>query len=415
MGRVAESRRLSGYRDYTESTSSAVLLQDQAYADNAAPPAYTDDPGPVDTHGHGTHGDTIHRKSVGGGPPRRFIEDHEAQNDPGLEKARRMQLERERLLKDVQWTLSTNQDAKGSTTTYISETLSSDPAACQAFIEMRAQIIIQPVVRLIGTHMETRRQDKKDETTHITDFDISVPLSGLLAHEWARTKIVENSQKAYRGGIWKRLDPRVNAHSEAAATAPSLQEWCHRFCASSASAKSATIIVSDHWINRYRHNKFIWWICVIFQLWIFTWPLLWLMTKRWEVFRVEWPCRIYKQPNGSWPMAHEFCPYAWTHEGQPTNDSSIRVAYQTEEQWVGLWRLAVQQAAESKRRGTLSDADRRIAEEVEARSRQRPAGRSVDSGVLAAATGLLSGVMTRSHRTSGWGGDCTLHPFSPAV
>ncbi|KAL8786788.1 MAG: hypothetical protein Q9213_002609 [Squamulea squamosa] len=449
MGRVAESRQLSGYRDDgTVSTSSAVLLQDQAYADEA-PPAYTDDPDPdpdpVDTHGHGS----IHRKSVGGRVPRRFIEDHEAQNDPGLEQARRMQQERERLLKGVQWTLSTNQDAKGSTTTYISETLSSDPAACQAFIETSAQESIQPVVRLIGTHSETRRRDKKDETTHVTDFDISVPLGGLLVREWARTKIVENSQKAYRGGIRKQLDPRVNAHSEAAATAPSLQEWCHRFCASSASAKSftisrtvtelqrhiitksmtealrgtdyrgniattypicnrATIIVSDHWINRYRHNKFIWWICVILQLWIFTWPLIWFMTKRWEVFTVEWPCRIYMQPDGSWPMAHEFYPHAWSHEGQQTNDSSIRVAHQTEEQWVGLWRLAVQQAAESKRCGTLSDADRRIAEEVEARSRQRPAGRTVDGGVLAAATGLLSGVMMGSQRTSGWGGDLVI-------
>lgn len=216
MGRVKEPRQPSGYRDDdAASTSSAVPLQDQGYA-NEAPPAYTDRP-----------------KSVGGNAPRRALEDDEEEFRLDLESQ-----ERARILKDVNWTPSTHEDAKGSTTTYISEMLSSDPAVCQAFIEVKAQVAVRPVVRLVGSHTETRRRDKKDETTRVTDFDISVPLGGLLAHEWARTKIVENAQKAYRGGIFKQVDPRMKAHAEAAATVPSLQEWCHRFCASGASAKS---------------------------------------------------------------------------------------------------------------------------------------------------------------------------------
>ncbi len=234
---MKDSRQPPGYRDDdAASTSSAVPLQDQAYADDV-PPAYTDAPDSLDPHGHGENGIPV-RKSVGGRPPRRFIEDDDVQTNAGLEYDMREREEREKLLEGVQWTFSDNQDAKGSTTTYISKTLSSDPAVCQAFIETKAQVSIQPTVRLVGTHTETRRRDKKDETTQITDFDIAVPLNSLFAHEWARTKIVENSQKAYRGGIWKQLDPRVKAHPEAAATTPSLQEWCHRFCASSASAKS---------------------------------------------------------------------------------------------------------------------------------------------------------------------------------
>ncbi|KAL8658599.1 MAG: hypothetical protein Q9226_000889 [Calogaya cf. arnoldii] len=236
MGKPKESRQppgLAGYRDDdTASTSSAVPLQDQAYADDV-PPAYTDQADLVDSDDHGDNGNTV-RKGVGGGPPGRFIEDHDVQPDPVCAELQ----ERNRLLSDVQWTFSANEDAKGSTNTYISKTLSSDPTICQAFIETQAQIQIQPAVRLVGTHTETRRRDKKDETTHVTDFDFTVPLSSLFAREWARTNIVENSQKAYRGGIRKQLDPRVKAHSEAAATTPSLQEWCHRFCASSASAKS---------------------------------------------------------------------------------------------------------------------------------------------------------------------------------
>ena len=175
----------------------------------------------------------------------------------------------------------------------------------------------------------------------------------------------------------------------------------------------ATIVMSDHWINRYRHNKLIWWICVILQLWIFTWPLLIFMTKRWEVLTVEWPCRIYVEPDGSWPMAQEFYPGGRTYEGHETSNPLERVAYMTEQDWARQWRLAVQLAAESKKRGTLSDGDWRIAQEVEERFRQRAAGRSAagqDNGILAAATGLLSGVqgfMAQSQRASGWGGNCT--------
>ncbi|KAL8861551.1 MAG: hypothetical protein Q9178_002075 [Gyalolechia marmorata] len=226
MGRVKESRQPSGDRDDdAASTSSAFTLQDQDYA-NEVPPAYTDDPEPVKSHDHGDQATDMQRKGVGGRAPRRLIEDGNPEDELDLLPAHQ------------RWKVSKNEDAKGSTTTYISETLSSDPAVCQAFIETAIQVPIQPFVRLVGTHTETRRRDKKDETTRVTDFDVSVPLETLIVKSWTRTRIVENSQKAYRGGIRKQLDPRVKAHLEAAATKPSLQEWCHRFCASSASAKS---------------------------------------------------------------------------------------------------------------------------------------------------------------------------------
>ncbi|KAL8671510.1 MAG: hypothetical protein Q9168_003979 [Polycauliona sp. 1 TL-2023] len=232
MGKMKDPRQSSGYRDNdAASTSSAVPLQDQAYEEDV-PPAYTDEPDSIVPQRHGEDSSTG-RKSLGGQAPRPFVED---ETESGPEEEARQQ--REKILQDVQWTFSADQDAKGSTDTYISKTLSSDPAICQAFIESRAQLEILPAVRLVGTHTETKRRDKKDETTHVTDFDITVPLGSLFTRAWARTKIVENHQKAYRGGIWRQLDPRVKAHAEAAATTPSLQEWCHRFCASSAGAKT---------------------------------------------------------------------------------------------------------------------------------------------------------------------------------
>lgn len=174
----------------------------------------------------------------------------------------------------------------------------------------------------------------------------------------------------------------------------------------------ATVIMSDHWLNRYRHNKYIWWTCVLLQLWIFTWPLLWVMTKRWEVFFVNWPSRIYRNTDGTWPTAHDE-DTEWVHEGHPTDSGNVRVANMTERDLVEYWRLAIQMAAESRKRGTLTDADRRITQAIEERASQRRGGDNFAVGnsnaFLASATGLLSGVqevMTRSQTLRGWGGDC---------
>ncbi|KAL9602783.1 MAG: hypothetical protein Q9219_001626 [cf. Caloplaca sp. 3 TL-2023] len=421
MGRVTKEQGVKPYHDDdAASTSSAVPLQNHAFADEDIPPAYTDNPETVESQPfiEGTESSSLDRL-------------------PGGESINSAQV---------------HEDSKGSVSTYISKVLSSNPKTCQRFIERDALRVPQPMVRMLGTHMETRQRDKKEEKHRVTDFDIKAPLCGLLEQAWARTKIVANAQKTYRGGIVKQVDPRLKAHAEAAETAPSLKEWCHRFCASSASAKSftvsrtvtgleyhtltqqmtevlrstnyrghvsitypiysrATVIMSDHWLNRYRHNQFIWWTCVILQLWIFTWPLLWFMTKRWEVFSVEWPCRIYQQADGSWPSTHETV-LDIAHEGQPTTDSKVRIAHMNEVEWVQKWKLAVQLAAESKKQGILTDADRRVAQAVEGRTRQQRAGGTAvvqNNGVLAAATGLLSGVqdlMMHSQTLRGWGGDC---------
>ncbi|KAL8721463.1 MAG: hypothetical protein Q9225_001875 [Loekoesia sp. 1 TL-2023] len=200
---TGNSQTLIPFRDDdAASTSSAVPLQDQTLAGGEAPPAYSDDPDLAQDHSDveatevPTRGETI------------FLE-------PKI-----------------------HEDSKGSTATYISKALSSDPRICQDVIELQAQRSPRPMIRMIGSHVETRQRDKKEERQRITDFDVKAPLGGLLEPAWARSKVVENAEKTYRGGIFKQVDLRVKAHAEAASTAPTLKEWCHRFCASSASAKS---------------------------------------------------------------------------------------------------------------------------------------------------------------------------------
>lgn len=209
MGRPKDSQASAPYRDDdAASTSSAVPLQDQTFANDEAPPAYTDDP------------DVAKR-------PRRIHADQEV---PLIEPSEDGSI--------VSFVPKVVEDSKGSTITYISKAASSDPNKCQFLIEHEVQRSPLPMVRMIGSHVETRQRDKKEEKQRVTDFDISAPLQGLLTRPWSRTMLAENVQKTYRGGILKQVDPRVKGHTEDAYTTPSLKEWCHRFCASSSSAKS---------------------------------------------------------------------------------------------------------------------------------------------------------------------------------
>lgn len=422
MGRPNAPQVSVPYRDDdTASTSSAVPLQEHIFTDEDAPPAYTDNP-----------------RSVGSVRRPRRIDSDEA--PPSAQAQGNLSL-----------VSKVHEDSKGSIITYVSNIVCSDPERCQWLAEYEVEKAPKPMIRLIGSHMETRQRDKKEEKERVTDFDINVPLHALLERSWKRSKTVESTQKTYRGGIAKRVDPRMNAHPEAAEMAPSLKEWCHRFCASSASTKTFTIsrnvtgidqslltqqmtevirrtnyrgninitypvryrrtvFMSDHWINRYRHNNFIWWTCVILQLWIFTWPLLWFMTKRWEVYSVEWPCEIYKSADQLWYISYKTAPHR-AIDGQTPNMDNVRPARMSELGLVQQWELAVQIAAEGKKRGDLTDADRETARAIEERSRQRRADNTIiqDSGFLAAASGVLGGVqdiMRQSQTLRGWGGDC---------
>ncbi|RJE20958.1 hypothetical protein PHISCL_06694 [Aspergillus sclerotialis] len=53
-------------------------------------------------------------------------------------------------------------------------------------------------------------------------------------------------------------------------------------------ANSRITIYSPHWINTLRNNGFIFWACVILQLWILTWPVIWVLERRYEVVRSNW-------------------------------------------------------------------------------------------------------------------------------
>ncbi|RAH49543.1 uncharacterized protein BO95DRAFT_354221 [Aspergillus brunneoviolaceus CBS 621.78] len=53
-------------------------------------------------------------------------------------------------------------------------------------------------------------------------------------------------------------------------------------------ANKKLTIYSPHWINELRNNSFAYWFCIILQLWIITWPVIWFLEHRYDVVRAVW-------------------------------------------------------------------------------------------------------------------------------
>lgn len=72
-------------------------------------------------------------------------------------------------------------------------------------------------------------------------------------------------------------------------------------------ANGSITVYSRHWINKLRNNPFVFWACIILQLWILTWPLIWLLERRYEVVRSMWWSSREVQDPGSpsgWSKAY---------------------------------------------------------------------------------------------------------------
>ena len=158
-------------RDDAASTSSAVPLRDHVPLDVEVPPAYSDDP--TEDRGR-TRRDSLERL------PDEVITSYQKH-----------------------W----HQDVKGSKSTVLSSLLTPDPKALRDYMLLQSSAQPVPLVRMTGTHTETRRNDKKEEKVKVTDFDITISLSGLLKSR--KTTIVENGKKAYRGGRTTDCRPRL--------------------------------------------------------------------------------------------------------------------------------------------------------------------------------------------------------------
>ncbi|KAI2465251.1 hypothetical protein F4781DRAFT_36988 [Annulohypoxylon bovei var. microspora] len=301
------------------------------------------------------------------------------------------------------------------------------PAALESHIQKLAAIPPRPYINLVGTHTETRKNDKdKYEKTTVTDFDVSIELTPYLYSDaqyhksWCQLRTVENFEKTKRGTILKKRAPGSNQSIEVGGDPkPTLKEWCHRYAASHAGLKvfalhrtmvgfdeervknqlrtlvnntnyrghlKVELVTKNALVECYNeaktnHWRLTSWIQMLFTftlLFIFAWPYLWLRTKRWEVAISEWP-------------------FSRMAEGGGKEYVSI-----SEDQWYNLWARAIYNAVMEKRQKTLDQSDLRRAQEPE------PALETGNAAVDGAVGLFRAGVsaMNEVNRHLGWGRDC---------
>ncbi|XHF99735.1 hypothetical protein AWENTII_003225 [Aspergillus wentii] len=211
-------------------------------------------------------------------------------------------------------------------------------------------------------------------------------------------------------------------------SSPGLLGWCERFCNDPARVKSFTFkrtlhgldssslnsaltsqlrslnyrgnvhiyvslsrgsvtVYSPHWINRLRTNKFIYWLCIILQLWILTWPIIWFLERRYEVVRSVWyssrDVKDSRHPAG-WRKV-----YACGHDENALAD---------------LWGPAVTQAAWERRLYGDVLSEQEVERLLRAgRERRERRGIVIDPLVLGMVRGV--GQVGRWDMTWGWGAD----------
>ncbi|KAI1103488.1 hypothetical protein F4804DRAFT_309956 [Jackrogersella minutella] len=301
------------------------------------------------------------------------------------------------------------------------------PARLESHIRQLAITPPRPYINLVGTHTESKRNGKgKTESTTVVDFDVSVELTPYLYSDaqyrksWFNLRTVENGEKAKRGTILKQRAPGLNQNIELGETPkPTLQEWCHRYGASHAGLKvfalqrrmvgfdeeyikkllrtmvnntnyrghlkvelvtksSLVECYNEAKINHWRLTKWIQTLFMLTLLFIFTWPYLWLRTKRWEVVIAEWP-------------------FSRMAEGGGREYVSI-----SEEQWYNLWARPIYKAVIERRQAVLDQSDLRRAQDPE------PAfdtGNSTVDGTLGLFRASVN-AMNEVNRHLGWGEDC---------
>ncbi|KAF2852291.1 hypothetical protein T440DRAFT_466988 [Plenodomus tracheiphilus IPT5] len=228
-----------------------------------------------------------------------------------------------------------------STQTLLDPLLDNDPVLLEKTIRANAQTAPVQYIYIIGTHRETIKRGDKKETTDITDFRLVLNISPYLHPNFNADDIspmalvtVENSTKAFRGGITKTRAPGAKQDIEVGgAPKPSLTEWTHRYCASPRALRSFRLcreitglnttylqqriegliratnyrgkiaitfpvedanldIYTATFINRWRLKAWVRWLFYLSFLWLVSWPLLFFATKRYAVVRAQWPYSV---------------------------------------------------------------------------------------------------------------------------
>ncbi|KAL5358610.1 hypothetical protein BJX96DRAFT_45475 [Aspergillus floccosus] len=215
-------------------------------------------------------------------------------------------------------------------------------------------------VRGSHAETRSRPNRKENDTELIVDFEFQIDLTPYFVappdqqDQWHELRVVSDDDgvKTYRGGRCRSRSPKHGADKRSHFSAidqdeetalvqndrsgPGLMGWCERFCEEqgvksftytrrvvgldlsiirstltshirslnyrgnvqiSANLTNKSIVVySPHWINRLRNHGFVYYFCILTQLWILTWPVIWWLERRYTVVESDW---FVSRPTGA--------------------------------------------------------------------------------------------------------------------
>lgn len=313
-------------------------------------------------------------------------------------------------------------DANTGTQFFIDRRLDTSPEFLEQQINWWAKSPPRAFVRVHGSHRETVDNAGKKERKSVTDFEVLVEMTPYLYSDavnklsWSYLRTIENEEKARRGTVLAKRAPGAKQNIELGDAKPSLAEWCHRYCASHAGLKAfifqrnvtgfdadmvkeklTTLVrgtnyrgsldisfpVKDNRIevyndcktNAWRLTGWIFWVCCLSLMFIFTWPYLFFRTKRFEAVIAEWP---------------------FSKADAQGNRQFVSIS---EGQWYNLWGRAIHRAVLEKRQATLGQQDLLTAEAPDP-TFDHPV---VDGAMSFVRAGVRA--MNEVNRTLGWGYD----------
>ncbi|PSK40259.1 hypothetical protein B9Z65_8199 [Elsinoe australis] len=289
-------------------------------------------------------------------------------------------------------------------------------------------------VQISGSHKETTRSGNSERKEHVNDFDFSINLTHLLHHRIgdaapvvdSRIQLVKPAKRAFRGGVFPSTTPHFDfdEEREVGLRGEVLQEWCKLFCNDKSPWKSFTfkrkiaghnqqrvrelvvtaikatgylghiqvsfstqqdeiVFFSPGRVNTLRTIVWVRWLFYLTFLWLISWPVLFFMTKKYDV-------------------VHAVSAYRHV-TGRPT--------VQDEGEWFAMWESAIQRAAYGRKQGCLDDQYRRDMEQADARGRAEARAGPITTGNAAMdgfanVVGMGLNFLNDRSGARGWGGDC---------
>ncbi|KAI9889759.1 MAG: hypothetical protein M1814_004961 [Vezdaea aestivalis] len=318
--------------------------------------------------------------------------------------------------------------------------LSEIPEVLVDFIQTQAQVPPQPVIRIRGTHSVKREDSGRDANRkngsskeEIVDFDLQIDFTPYIMRksvnadeeEWRELTVAQDRQKVYTGG-WRKAVVPLRSDEEGGVSDRTLEDWVKAYCVDKAPLKTfvmerrigflesdlikcalgdlirqtlnyrgnlnitletlnkAVEIWSPHLINKWRNN-WVQWVFYLSFLWIFTWPILFFMTRRYEVSVTTWPFARDQEvpgPDGRKVYRREF-------------------AVVSEENWVRRYSPAIKNAVLGRRQGWMTEEDL-LRSEAEWASMERCQGAG---GLINNALRGVLGVESDLRVLRGWGAD----------